>query len=465
MIEEILKNLTKEQNKLYVKYLEADVKGKIKIINDHVEQAKYISNEYSYILTFYNGKLEGLFSAFAGIVYQIDPQGLVLVTTPEQWKELFPDNHDVFRKYVLKKASHAYEVSDNMIKNFIISKLGDLTDEAKDFYAGLSYKELSLVRVLYKKYGFDPQEDANYKGIEEGKKERERILVEKSLVTMYDKVEELYPQIKRLTYKGMLEDYYEGFSFKEGGNAPKLSKQLSKQGIEYTDKELVHWGEVKQFFQDITGDGYVKTDKGDYTFIGGLFVDTENMEIPDNVDCWAFRDSCNNSRSSTGKDTHLLHKWLGFKYLKLYSIAKKGTSLILYPYSRAYFYQDEETGDLGVSGSYTHKRENYNTSYEWTKMLLCVMFGKKLSDFMSVEGGYFSGSHERGIFQEELGNFYYNTWSNMHYDNDYRTYGTCSDILSGFDRVTLYKFLERQEDIKPMKREDLPLSSFTFTIK
>lgn len=59
------------------------------------------------------------------------------------------------------------------------------------------------------------------------------------------------------SYKELVSEYF-GIDYKVGENAPKLSKQLSKKGIEYTQEEL-------QAFSD-NQDRYINLDDEDFTF-------------------------------------------------------------------------------------------------------------------------------------------------------------------------------------------------------
>ena len=45
------------------------------------------------------------------------------------------------------------------------------------------------------------------------------------------------------SYKELVSEYF-GIDYKVGENAPKLSKQLSKKGIEYTQEELQAFSEL-----------------------------------------------------------------------------------------------------------------------------------------------------------------------------------------------------------------------------
>lgn len=64
-------------------------------------------------------------------------------------------------------------------------------------------------------------------------------------------------------------------------------------------------------------------------------LDMGDFTIPDNVDNWAFQDSCNTYESCAGNGTSLILKAMGYKYMKLYRydlISDEAT-----PLARAYF--------------------------------------------------------------------------------------------------------------------------------
>lgn len=55
------------------------------------------------------------------------------------------------------------------------------------------------------------------------------------------------------SYKELVSEYF-GIDYKVGENAPKLSKQLSKKGIEYTQEELQAFAELLLAVFSVNGD-------------------------------------------------------------------------------------------------------------------------------------------------------------------------------------------------------------------
>lgn len=202
-----------------------------------------------------------------------------------------------------------------------------------------------------------------------------------------ERVKSKFPKLKKLTYKGMVKDYF-GVEI-DTNSEMKLSKQLSKKGVAFTNKEIAHFGEVKKWFECVDNHRFSSLDcfSDAYFTMGKLYVDTEDFTIPDFVDNWAFNSSCNISHSSTGRSTHLWLKELNFSYLKIYGLSRSLTQgkTELLPFARAYFYQDKE-GNIGHSGGYSdiYAKENREgtTAYEFWTTLLCILFKKKIDDFI-----------------------------------------------------------------------------------
>ena len=231
------------------------------------------------------------------------------------------------------------------------------------------------------------------------------------------------PSLKNFTYKSMVEDYFEGFKLTEGLNSAKLSKQLSKQGFKATDKELQYFGEVKNYFDDFYKKGFSNT--RDYLKEAYLFlVDTENFNIPDLVDAWAFAGSCH-KRDGAGQDSHFAMDYLGFSFLKVYNpgINEQTGKLYLKNLYRSYFYKKGE--EIAHAGGYSNVITEVNkTAYEFTSVLLCLLFGRKIDDFKPIDGAHipegrvYDGEEYRSL----------KLWCNMSRKNSYTTLGT-SEIL------------------------------------
>lgn len=231
------------------------------------------------------------------------------------------------------------------------------------------------------------------------------------------------PSLKNFTYKSMVEEYFEGFKLTEGLNSAKLSKQLSKQGFKATDKELQYFGEVKDYF-----DSFYKK-RLSYTLshlkdVRLFLVDTENFNIPELVDGWAFAGSCH-KRDGAGQDSHFAMDYLGFSFLKAYNpgIEKRTGKLYLKNLYRSYFYK--KGNEIAHAGGYSNIITDANkTAYEFTSVLYCLLFGRKIDDFKQIDGAHLP----EGKIYDEVEERSLKLWCNMSRKNSYTTLGT-SEIL------------------------------------
>lgn len=228
------------------------------------------------------------------------------------------------------------------------------------------------------------------------------------------------PNLKKFTYKSMVEEYFKGFKLAEGLYTPKLSKQLSKQGFKPTNKELQYFGEVKDYFNDYYSKGFDR--QGTNIENTTLFlVDTKDFKIPTLVDPWAFAGSCHKYEGA-GQDSHFAMDYLGFSFLKAYSVGytKHSKKPILRNLYRSYFYMNE-AGDIAHAGAYSNiATEKNKTAYEFTTVLYCLLFDKKIDDFKEIEGAYIP----EGRFYNREGDRYMCLWCNMSQENSYTTLGT-----------------------------------------
>lgn len=228
------------------------------------------------------------------------------------------------------------------------------------------------------------------------------------------------PNLKKFTYKSMVEEYFKGFKLAEGLYTPKLSKQLSKQGFKPTNKELQYFGEVKDYFNDFYSlgfDSYGSNIENTTLFL----VDTKDFKIPTLVDPWAFAGSCHKYEGA-GQDSHFAMDYLGFSFLKAYSAGytKHSKKPILRNLYRSYFYMNE-AGDIAHAGAYSNiATEKNKTAYEFTTVLYCLLFDKKIDDFKEIEGAYIP----EGRFYNREGDHYMRLWCNMSQENRYTTLGT-----------------------------------------
>lgn len=221
--------------------------------------------------------------------------------------------------------------------------------------------------------------------------------------------------ILEVNMQNVLRKYYSNNNIviEHGAQAPKLSKQLKKAGVTATNEELIAFNEFKQWLGCVAKvsrpDEVILLDMGDFT-------------IPDNVDNWAFQDSCNTSGSCAGNGTSLILKAMFYKYLKLYRYDLDTERAN--PLARAYF--KAKYGELSHAGMYSDGRNHVNrigyTAYDFTSLLLATVFKRKLKHFKKIAGQ----TIESGLEFEDTYNEEMNYWSNMSGANDYRTLGTAS---------------------------------------
>lgn len=221
--------------------------------------------------------------------------------------------------------------------------------------------------------------------------------------------------ILEVNMQNVLRQYYSNndIVIEHGAQAPKLSKQLKKAGVIATNEELIAFNEFKQWLGCVADvsrpNEVILLDMGDFT-------------IPNNVDNWAFQDSCNTSGSCAGNGTSLILKAMGYKYMKLYRYDLDTEEAN--PLARAYF--KAKYGELAHAGMYSEGRNHVNrigyTAYDFTSLLLATVFKRKLKHFKRILGQTLeSGSEFEDTYNEEM-----NYWSNMSGANDYRTLGTAS---------------------------------------
>ena len=198
------------------------------------------------------------------------------------------------------------------------------------------------------------------------------------------KIKEINQNLVKVTYASMVKDYF-GLDLDESNNAPKLAKQLKKVGISYTDEEIRHFGEVKNWWQDWNTTN-ISTMQSSTFRARDLWVDKADFTIPAIVDNWAFNDSCNKSYSGAGSDTHLVLRHFGFEYLKGYSVGyTRERGYALYPAMRTYFLRKDN--DIAHAGTYADfNGTRAKACYEFTTVLLCIFFNKKVDDFNKIQG-------------------------------------------------------------------------------
>jgi len=116
---------------------------------------------------------------------------------------------------------------------------------------------------------------------------------------------------------------------------------------------------------------------------------------------------------------------------------------------RTYFYK--EGNQLGHAGTYADfEGTRAKACYEFTTVLLCIVFGKKVYDFSQVDG--------MNIYCDSISakqyNATFNFWANQA-ENEYSKFGTTSDIFSQFDRENISGYVDTEIPIRLlMKRVD-----------
>lgn len=198
------------------------------------------------------------------------------------------------------------------------------------------------------------------------------------------KIKEINQNLVKVTYASMVKDYF-GLDLDESNNAPKLAKQLKKAGIDYTDEEVRHFGEVANWWKDWNTTN-ISTMQSSTFRTRDLWVDKSDFTIPTIVDKWAFNDSCNKSDSGAGADTHLVLRHFGFEYLKGYSVGyTRQRGYELFPAMRTYFLRKGD--DIAHAGTYADfAGTRAKACYEFTTVLLCIFFNKKVDDFNRIQG-------------------------------------------------------------------------------
>ena len=218
-----------------------------------------------------------------------------------------------------------------------------------------------------------------------------------------------------INFKVLLEDYYTGFRYSEGGNTPSLKKQLRSQNIAFKDEDLITWGEVKAWFENYYT-GKPNFHKGYHyrTLIYDYFDD----KIEDISKKWAFCGSCHAERK-TGSDTPKILDALGYKMLKFYCLDEEYN---LIPSTRIYYYQEGK--DIAFSGTYSNfgSGEMAKSAYSFTIAMMCFVFSLKFEDFKEIEG--------MGVNTGELEDVGIHFYANTSQDSKYKKFGT-AEILSG----------------------------------
>lgn len=253
------------------------------------------------------------------------------------------------------------------------------------------------------------------------------------------KIKELNSDLVKITYSSMVKDYF-GLDLDESKNAPKLSKQLKKAGISYTDEEIRHFGEVRNWWDDWNISNK-STIKNKVFRARDLWVDKSDFTIPLIVDDWAFNDSCNKVESSAGSDTHLVLRAFGFEYLKGYSVGyTQDNGYAFYPAMRTYFLRKDS--DIAHAGTYADfSGTRAKACYEFTTVLLCIFFNKKVDDFSKIKGMNIECKSYNDPNYNSI-----NFWANQA-RNDYAKWGT-EEIFEDYNKDDMLHYVSNNEALR-----------------
>lgn len=176
------------------------------------------------------------------------------------------------------------------------------------------------------------------------------------------------------TYKELVESYFKLTDYKIGENDPKLTKQLSKAGIEFTVKEV-------QAFQELLTAVYDNEKDIQFTFDF-----SKDLPSYDEQDSWAFDGSCN-SQGYVGEYTsEILNILEESRYCYIYDDIDEPT---------ARFYYLESKGVYALADLYSEKGHGF---YLAPQILLCCAFDLKLKDFKPFDGQLVMWNNSQGFW-------------------------------------------------------------------
>lgn len=162
------------------------------------------------------------------------------------------------------------------------------------------------------------------------------------------------------SYKELVEMYYNGFSYVVGGNAPKLTKQLEKAGISYTNEESQAFGDLKKYLFD----GYLNE--------SFKCVFTDDLPDYDEQDDWAFDGSCHREGGEGQYTSEILATLSEARYCYIWADGE--------PVGRFYYLDNGQ--DLAVADLYCDMGHGI---YTVTRLLLAIAYGRKYADFVEVD--------------------------------------------------------------------------------
>lgn len=438
---ESLNDLTKEYREIKhvrkrAEFIQENIKGSCLGVLNTDNLIKY----QDYYLTMSIDKDDCFVNPLPLILASLDKE-LIIFQDPEA----FVDNHKRAINKFIEKSLKRIETKEPQSKAITYIELRDkLYNEGMEY---IPFKLYPKIKKIYK--GYIDKFDVTELLVEFKQKQSDKF---------WETHKEAYlkfnPNLKKFTYKSMVEEYFKGFKLAEGLYTPKLSKQLSKQGFKPTNKELQYFGEVKDYFNDFYSLGF-DHDGSNIENTTLFLVDTKDFKIPTLVDPWAFAGSCH-KYDGAGQDSHFAMDYLGFSFLKAYSAGytKYSKKPILRNLYRSYFYMNE-AGDIAHAGAYSNiATEKNRTAYEFTTVLYCLLFDKKIDDFKEIGGAYIP----EGKFYNFEGDRYMRLWCNMSRKNSYTTLGT-DNILSSvnFEKDDVnysksYRDIIRESDEKTLNK-------------
>lgn len=423
-------------------YEEGDFATSVKTLNGAVDFVEVLRGwdivekirEYQDIFKMgYTFKDEYFVSPIPLVLVSLDPER-ILMKQPEKWYE---NNKETFVKLLDKLIMRENLKGDESDKKAIKEPLnGFIGRHSLEKYPKILCYFMQKHEVFPREEGFD------------------KILksYQEYISKKYDKlILEHNPNLKKITYASMVKDYF-GLVLDESHNAPKLAKQLKKAGISYTDKEIQHFGEVKNWWEDWNYKNF-STMENNLFRVRDLWVDYADFEIPTLVDKWAFNGSCNKLDSGTGSDTHLVLKYFGFNYLKGYSTIINNGEVSLCPSMRTYYYKNSE-GELGHAGTYADfGGTRAKACYEFTTTLLCIVFNRKIDEFSKINGMDIPCDNYR-----DKNRNYINFWANQA-QNDYAKWGT-ADVFSEFNYSNIEEYVNNHLSLKYTVHKELTSSEY-----
>lgn len=357
------------------------------------------------------------------IMEEVDPTLSFMDKPADEWLALFGEALEEKIKPIVERRERNKPLPQT---NTLDKALKMFEDKKRVYRCGLTLKEACDFAKQYSRVNEDNLKDFYLNNIDKFNKPFE------------DKIKKINPNLMKIDYKILIEQYFEGFKLDTKSNAPKLSKQLKAQGFDMTLKESAIFGEVKKFFTS----AYDRFDK--YTVLrGAIYLDLSDNSIPDIFDPWAFRGSCNSTFSSAGADTHLGLRALGTNMLKAYAVYRcKDKSVKLAPFYRAYYFHNDD-GSVGHAGGYSYTCNNYNTNYELTSLLLCLKFGYKLDELHKN----IKGLNNEHTSYRDCHNYTARFWANMSDLNDYSTFGNKPDALSRYEDSQLMSYFRDRKSL------------------